>query len=421
MTARPGTGQLVETRVGPAVRGEGSSGGIARSQALRLADDIQRFWGAREDTSHDPYDGLLARRVPPALKAHRSTRLALVHLHRRYPRNLRPLFGIPPTRSPYASAQLASACLRIAGATGAPEAEAAARRRLRWLARVRIRGGWAYPFDVQTRTFHYLRSTPNVVCTAFAANAFLDAAELRGDDEALAVAGEACRFAVQELLARREGVCWFRYLPVRDELIHNGNALAAQVLVRYGSLAGDQRMSDLGHDALQTTLAAIRLDGSLPYGREADLAWVDGHHTGFVIDALHTVARYGSHRHRQLEGALRRMTRYYRAHLFGPEGWPYQRPDTPYPLDVIAGAQGVQVFARLGGENRPMAETVAAFVLERMLLRSGRFAYARGRWHVKRVPYLRWTEAPLCLALAVLATEPSSAGGSGSTSPTART
>jgi hypothetical protein len=380
--------------------------GLKASDSLELADQIQRYWAARDDTSHDPYDGLLATRVPRALKARRWSRLALVHLHRRSPRNLRPLFGIPMCRSSYASALFASAGVRIARATGSREAERAAGRRLRWLAENRIRGGWAYPFDVQTRTFHYSARTPNVVCTVFAANAFLDAAELMGSEEALEVASDAAGFVVRELLTGDGDRWWFRYLPDADDLIHNGNALAAEVLVRYGALARDALMTAVGLEALQTTLDDVRPDGSLLYGEGQHLAWVDGHHTGFVVDALHTVARYAPGFEPRLEGDLRRMASFYRTHLFGPGGWPYQRPDRPYPIDSIAAAQGIQVFAKLGHEYRAAAEEIARFVLERMLLRSGRFAYTRARWHVKTVPYARWTEAPLCLALAVLATEP---------------
>lgn len=378
---------------------------LAGETALELADRIQAYWDRRNDTSHDPYDALLARRVPAWLKATRGRRLALVHLHRRFPRNLRPLFGVPPTKNPYTVAHFASACLRVAQATGSDAAWAAARRRLAWLGATRIRGGWAYPFDVQTRTFHYPRTTPNVVCTAFAARAFLDAAELTGDEDALAVAGDAARFMVRELLEHRGGKAWFRYLPDQDDLIHNANALAAEVVVRYGAITGDGRLVTLGLEALPATLDEVGADGSLPYGRETHLQWIDGHHTGFVIEALDKIARGHPSFDRTGRLTIDAMAEYYRARLFRPDGWPCQRPDRPYPLDSIAAAQGIQTFARLGPAHWPMAHRIAGCVVAHLLLPSGRFAYARGRWHVKSVPYARWTEAPLCLAFAVLATE----------------
>lgn len=382
--------------------------GVSAGEALHLAHRIQAYWFEQDDTSYDPYDGLLSRRVPHALTGTRAGRLALVHLHRRFPRNLRPLFGVPPTKSPYTVGLLASAGLRIADATGCRKSEDAARERLAWLRATRIGGGWAYPFDVQTRTFHYRRTTPNVVCTAFAARAFLDAAERQGDEHALAVAGEAATFVVRELLDRRAGQCWFRYLPTEDALIHNGNVLAAELVVRYGSYAGDDRMVDVGHQALAATLEAVRPDGSLLYGRGRHLAWVDGHHTGFVIESLDAIARCDPGRAAPLRTTVERMAAFYRGQLFGVDGSAWQRPGAPYPLDSIAAAQGVQTFAKLGGEYRPIAERIAGAVHAQLSLPSGRFAYVRCRRHVKRVPYVRWTEAPLCLAFAVLATEPAS-------------
>ena len=392
--------------------------GVAE-RALELADQLQAYWAARDDTSPDPYDGLSARRLPTALKRHRGARLALVHLHRRCPVNLRPAFGIPPTRNAYTSAHFASACLRIARATESDGARQAAYERLQWLERVQMVGGWAYPFDVQTRTFHYPATTPNVICTAFGANAFLDAAELEGDERALSIAGRAARFVVRELLVLRGHRCWFRYLPDRDELIHNANALAAQVLIRYGTHAQDLGFIALGRKALESTIERVGPDGSLPYGEGPKLAWVDGHHTGFVIEALHTVARCGSSPDAAIAAALERMVPYYRNRLFGPDGWPYQRPDSPYPIDAIAAAQGINVFAQLAGAHSAFAARIAEFALDRLFRPPGtrdasrdpgQFPYIRGRVHTKRVRYARWVDAPLALAFATLANEPAGDG-----------
>jgi len=398
---------LSPSALAPPLPAPAGLGDISTAEALELAAEIESYWYRKDDTSYDPYDGLLAR-VPHALTATRAGRLALVHLHRRFPHNLRPLFGVPPTKSPYTVALFASAGVRIADATGSRAARDAVRKRLAWLRATSVRGGWAYPFDVQTRTFHYRKTTPNVVCTAFAARAFLDAAERTGDEEALEVAGAAARFATRELLEQRAGKCWFRYLPAEDDLIHNGNVLAAELVVRYGSLTRDPRLVELGLDALDVTLEAIRPDGSLLYGRGPHLAWVDGHHTGFVIESLHTIAGCHPLVAPGLHTTVDRMTRFYRARLFGPDGSAYQRPDTRYPLDSIAAAQGIQTFAKLGGPYRATAERIAAWVLTALSMPSGRFAYVRGRRHIKRVPYVRWTEAPLCLAFAVLGTEPAS-------------
>ena len=375
---------------------------------LLLADRLQRRWGGLDDRSFDPYDGLAGARLPRIVGGIRLGRLAVVHLHRRSPVNMRALFGIPPTKSAYTVGHFASACLVIAELTGSAPALAGARRRLEWLRSVRVGGAWTYPFDVQTRTFHYSRATPNVVCTAFAANAFLDAAEGPDDgaDAALDVALDAARFARDELRVRRPEGTYFGYLPNDEALIHNGNLLAARLVIRAGVLADDDGLVDIGLEALPPTLRAVAPDGSIPYGAGGSLGWVDGHHTGFVIESLadidHLVPAAG------LASVVAPMAEYYRDRLFGADGQARSRPGTSYPVDALAAAQGIQTFAKLGGDHVALARRIARSTLEGMA-GSGGFLYQRHRFHAKAVPYVRWADAPMCLALAELArssTEP---------------
>ncbi|HEX2274921.1 MAG TPA: hypothetical protein VHG90_13695, partial [Acidimicrobiales bacterium] len=242
--------------------------------------------------------------------------------------------------------------------------------------------------------------TPNVVCTVFAANALLDAADT-GCGDSLGVGFDAARFVLRELRVRRRTGTYFAYLPGDETLIHNGNVLAAQLVVRAGRLADRPSMIEAGVEALETTTRAVRDDGSVPYGEGPDLGWVDGHHTGFVVEALADIA--GQVGHRALAPVVDATASFYRLHLFGAGGWPRPRPGASYPIDVIAAAQGIQTFARLGGEYLPLATAVAEFALRRLRSASGGFYYQRQRLHVKRVPYARWADAPMSLALAFLA------------------
>ncbi len=373
-----------------------------------MADALQSRWAAHGDCSFDPYDGLAAVRMPPGVARTRAGRLAMVQLHKRLPFNGRRLCSIPPTTSAYAVAHFARACLLIARQSSSGSAARAADARLRWLYANRTSGGWSYPFDVQTRTFHYSRTTPNVVCTAFAANALLDAAET-GRQDALAVATDAAGFVLTDLRVRRGGRTYFAYLPGDRTLIHNGNALAAQLVVRAGRLADRPSMIEAGLEALETTVRAVRPDGSIPYGEGPDLGWIDGHHTGFVVEAMADVA--GQVGQRALGPVVEATASFYRRQLFDAEGWPRPRPGARYPVDVIAAAQGIQTFARLGGSYLTTALSVADFAVRRLRSSSGGFHYQRQRLHLKRVPYARWSDAPMCLALAFLSAAGSAVDG----------
>jgi hypothetical protein len=106
---------------------------------------------------------------------------------------------------------------------------------------------------------------------------------------------------------------------------------------------------------------------------------------------------------RELRAVADRVRAGYRRSLFEADGRPLLYPGKRFPIDVITGAQGIQTFAMAGGEEMAFAQAIASFMLAHMRTRSGTFVYRQGRAHRKAVPYVRWSDAPMCLALARLA------------------
>lgn len=366
----------------------------AFQQYASASKAILQYWAVRNNTSHDPYDGLQTSWPSSSLPL--VLRLGLVQLHKRSPINLRRLFGIHPSRNPYGEALFVSARLALWHVERDRLHLDEALRSLEWLSGQRLRGGWAYPFDVQTKTFFYPRSTPNVVCTSFAGHAFLDASEITGDARWLEIAEDAAHFALSELLMRERGNSYFAYLPGDHKLIHNANLLAARLCVRTGRLAQNPGLVEAGCGATDTTLSHQRPDGSFLYGFGRDLAWIDGHHTGFVVECLADLLRTIP----EVAGSLRRAADYYKTTLFYPNGRPRPNPGASFPVDVIAGAQGIQTFAKLGDVLE--ACRIADWMLSHMRTGEGRYVYQRRRLHKKAVPYARWSDAPMALALAIL-------------------
>lgn len=369
---------------------------MTAEEALAISVSLLDEWRSRGGATYDPYDGLETRWVSSPEKLGRLPRLALVHLHKRSPVNLRPLFRIHPARNAYGEGLFASARLLVWKLLDDPAQRAHAEEGLRWLADARVSGGWAYPFDVQTKTFFYPKTTPNIVSTAFAANAFLDAAEATGEQRWADVAVEAADMVSRELWVERDRRHWFAYLPFEDKLIHNANLLGARLCTRAGLLTDDRELVEKASAAVTTTLSFQRDDGSFLYGEEPDVAWVDGHHTGFVVECLHDVRAAFE----DVRGPLDRAAGYYARHLFGAEGEPLPAPGKQFPRDAIAGAQGIQTFAKLG--DLQLAGKIAVW-MRRMRMRNGSFSYQHGKLHRKRVPYARWSDAPMVLALATLA------------------
>ena len=102
---------------------------------------------------------------------------ATVHFNKRSPINFRVIEGVRPTKNPYTVAHFACACSLLRQLTGDAALDSVLASRLDWLCDNRVGAAWAYPFDVQTKTFAYKKTVPNVICTAFSIEALLDGAE----------------------------------------------------------------------------------------------------------------------------------------------------------------------------------------------------------------------------------------------------
>ena len=77
---------------------------------------------------------------------------------------------------------------------------------------------------------------------------------------------------------------------MRPGIVHNANALCAQVLVLGASVAGLPTLDDAVSSARHTA-SYQRSDGAWPYAERANGRWVDSFHTGFVLESLHAVAQ----------------------------------------------------------------------------------------------------------------------------------
>jgi hypothetical protein len=138
-----------------------------------------------------------------------------------------------------------------------------------------------------------------------------------------------------------------------------------------------------------------RDDGSWPYGEKPGLEWVDGFHTGYVLECLMACRDAGV----EVDAAaLERGLDFYADELFLADGTPKYLPGSVWPVDVQCAAQGIQTFAIAG---RPDVATRAVeYALDHLQRRDGAFVFQRRRLWSNRVAHLRWAAAPMAMALA---------------------
>lgn len=383
---------------------------------------LLRYCKSESWAGYDPYDALnspLARLFPFNYKF---TRTALTQLLRRSPLNLRPILGIKKELNPKGIALAARALLLLSDITGdgglSSKIEDAAQHTpddvqaefdvlMRHLASLRsdtyAEACWGYNFDWQSRAFFAPRGTPNVVCTVFAAHAYLDWYERTGCESVLEMANSSCRFLLDRLnrSSDAEGQC-FSYTPLDHSRIHNVNLLAAELLGRTFTKTGKDEYRDAAIRAVHFTLARQRRDGSWFYGEGKSQSWIDSFHTGFALVSLkHLIADLDKAEWRAAHEA---GYEFYEKRFFLADGTPGYYHDRLRPHDVHSAAQGVITFVEMSDlmpNAKAMASRVVRWAIDELQDPTGYFYFQRHRLYTIRISYMRWAQAWMLYALSL--------------------
>src|SRR5689334_254902 len=246
---------------------------------------------------HDPYDALNSRvfRALPFLDF-KWPRLILTQGMKRSPINFRHLLLVPKTHNPKALALFLSASLPLERVGLLKDGGATTKCLAGSLLNARIPNQpyscWGYSFDWQTRTKVIPKSSPNIICTTFAANALLDVFEAGGEARLLEAASSAANFILTTLYQQEGDVSWFNYTPLEKNQVHNANFLGAALLCRVAACSGNEKLLGPALRATRFSAGKQTADGAWFYGERATQQWIDNFHTGFNLCALRDIGRF---------------------------------------------------------------------------------------------------------------------------------
>jgi hypothetical protein len=371
---------------------------MADVEAARAAADSLSAALERSDfVGWDPYDALASPAIRAVARAP-VLRQAAIQAVKTVPFNPRPLLGVPRTENSKALALFVSAYTRLARVE--PEgryAELAAALAERLEAQAITTGdgvGWGYPFDVQTRWGYYPHTQPNAVATSFAAHALMDMEPLAPSGRFAATIDAALGYARARLAVGEGEGGYFSYYEGSKIAIHNANLLVASVFARRGR-------PQEALPALRYSLARQWPDGSWPYGAEPRLGWVDGYHTAFILWALDHAAIV-SDTAEATNAALGRALDFFLARLVDEDGAVRASPQARYPVDIHSCSSSIWALSALHRRDPRTLEAAArilGWTLAHMRRRDGRFAFQRRRLYRTSVPYARWSDGHMLLAL----------------------
>ena len=146
-----------------------------------------------------------------------------------------------------------------------------------------------------------------------------------------------------------------------------------------------------------------RQDGSWAYGARDYQSWSDNFHTAFILASLSRIIDSCEAGRDELESALNRGYEFWQERFFLTNGWPKYYPDRLYPADIHSAAAAITTLVELRGRipgALDLANKIAQWTLGNLRDQRGFFYYQHRRFHMVRIPYMRWSEGWMAYALA---------------------
>lgn len=385
---------------------------------INVYDALFDYCAAEKFAGYDPFDGLRSRIFQASpLKYLAPARLAWLQMVKRSARNLRPALKIEKGTNPKGIALFTLAELSRFRATYQPTHAANAKNFLKKLDALKIsiqnpkseiqnpKTAFGYNFDWQSRAFFVPEGTPTIVPTAFAAQAFLEAFELFGDEEYLETARQICAFITEDLNRigeSRDEIC-FSYTPIDKNVIFNASLLAGEVLAKTGAILADENYLELARKTANFVIKRQREDGAWAYGAKLKFVWVDNFHTAYVLLSLFRLQKLipGF----RCDETIRKGLNYWLENFFLDDGTPKYYDKETFPVDIHSASAAIVALCELNETDArclPLAEKVAAWTVQNLRDASGYFYYQKRKEKLVKTSFIRWSNAWTAYALARL-------------------
>ena len=384
---------------------------------LNVYNELFAYCEAENFAGYDPFDGLNSRIFQATPLRHFAlARLAWLQMVKRSPHNLRPLLKIEKGVNPKGIALFALAELARFRTTNDEKHAVNAKDLLKKLLSLKIQNpkskiqnriAFGYNFDWQSRAFFAPRGTPTIVPTAFAAQAFMEAFDIFGDEIYLETAHGICRFITEDLNRIDETadeVC-FSYTPLDKSVIFNASLLAGECLAAVGKLAENKEYLHLAEKTARFVVRRQRADGDWSYGSKLRHGWVDNFHTAYVLLSLYRLQNLISNVRNETEKPIETGLNYWLENFFLPDGTPKYYDKQTFPVDIHAASAAIAALCELKDLDArclPLAEKVAHWIIENMRDAEGFFYYQKRQNQTIKTPFIRWSQAWTLFASAKL-------------------
>ena len=221
----------------------------------------------------------------------------------------------------------------------------------------------------------------------------------------LGIAVSAAEYLLNDLLwtSDNDVACFAYPLPSSRIAVHNANLLGAALLSRVYKYQGETKFLETALRVARYSAAKQHSNGSWDYAEWAKGRWVDNFHTGYNLCALRSISKYAAAS--EFDSNIRHGFEFYRHHFFERDGAPKYFHDRAYPIDIHNVAQSIITLLELRDLDESafrLACTVYRWAIENMWDDRGYFRYQVTTFYRVNIPYMRWSQAWMLLALSTL-------------------
>ncbi len=358
--------------------------------------------------SFDPFDVLLSSFVDKATQQNILARRLAIQINRKLPCNIRPLLGIPKKMHIKIVSDMLSVYSLLYGNDNQNVYQEKAQYMYDRLMerKITVHEGisWGIDFPYTTRFTNVSYETPNLFNTLNSTNALLDYYDITQDISIRKIIMQIMSSLYKDLgiVYTGDNIAWLRYYPKQTVPVLNVNAMAASIFVRINKTFKNDIVPQTDITQLLALLRSYQNpDGSWYYAASREGQWIDGFHSGYIIESLAyvtSVLNTGD-----IDEMLTKGIDFYIHNLFSVNGIPKYYDKKLYPIESQNCAQAIQTLAKLylygKVDTRKLLQNVISHTLRYLYNPKGYFFYKKEKYFTHKQFYMRWSQTPMILAL----------------------
>jgi len=365
-------------------------------------------------SGYDPYDTLnspVLRNIPGSLIP-----AVFIQIQKRNPVNIRSFLGIKKGINPKAMGLfLKSYCLLYREYKDLQYLEKAAFI-FEWLKNNYSKGyagyAWGYNFAWASPGSYLKSYTPSVVVTSFVVDGIFEYFKITNNNEAKQLILSAADYIKKDIPITHfdEGIS-FSYTHLSKGACYNASLLAAEILAKANWVEKTDSHNKLIEKAISFVLSKQKQDGSWLYSINPETSkerkQID-FHQGFILVSLDNLTNLTGILTDEVNSSLERGLHFYHKKQFFPDGRCLWRRPKQWPLEIHNQAQGVITFSKLSkidDSYSDFASVIARWTIKYMQDKEGFFYYRKHRFFTNKIPFMRWSQAWMMLALTQLLDE----------------